>query len=187
MYTSKCSWKLLKQIRTIERMLLFPIEFVSMCHLFTSLLFICQQKNWKMLLIITLYNTCRYFCIYKSICKNMIDNSCIFLVTLVGLSIQKQSPGGVLWWLLLSMTGMKKFWMWNSIILYFCIGTMIKRIQIQTIYYVNLVFLKKVLIYFSNSLYAPARFPTNFLDQNAFVIYIKNFKTECFNISIVNA
>ena len=139
MYTSKCSWKLLKQIRTIERMLLFPIEFVSMCHLFTSLLFICQQKNWKMLLIITLYNTCRYFCIYKSICKNMIDNSCIFLVTLVGLSIQKQSPGGVLWWLLLPMTGMKKFWMWNSIILYFCIGTMIKRIQIQTIYYVNCI------------------------------------------------
>ena len=95
--------------------------------------------NMKMLLIITLYNICRYFGIYKSICKNMIDNSCIFLVTLVGLSIQKQSPGGVLWWLLLSMTGMKKFWMWNSIILYFCIGTMIKRIQIQTIYYVNCI------------------------------------------------
>ena len=95
--------------------------------------------NMKMLLIITLYNICRYFGIYKSICKNMIDNSCIFLVTLVGLSIQKESPGGVLWWLLLSMTGMKKFWMWNSIILYFCIGTMIKRIQIQTIYYVNCI------------------------------------------------
>ena len=95
--------------------------------------------NMKMLLIITLYNICRYFGIYKSICKNMIDNSCIFLVTLVGLSIQKQSPGGVLWWLLLSMAGMKKFWMWNSIILYFCIGTMIKRIQIQTIYYVNCI------------------------------------------------